>query len=419
MKRAALAAALSAATAFGTAHAAEQKYPVKPIRMVAPFAPGGGTDLLGRTLGARVGDWLGQPVVVDNRPGAGGMIGAETAVRSNPDGYTLIIVSATFAATAAYRPPPFDPINDIQGISLIGMTGLLFTVHPGLPVSNIQELINHSRNNPNKLNFATVGPGSNVHLALEMFKLMTKTTFTDVAYKGGGPGVTAVIAGEVPVTAMSVVPSMPHVKSGRLRALGVSTARRLSYLPDVPTVGETVPGYEASHWYGMWGPKGLPRNVVLRWNELVAKWLATEEGLARLKAEGMDPGGGPPEPKRRPGIFAHVPTWKEVGVDMTAATWRIVTAPKDLKPAQIAYWDGVFRKLVQTPDWKREVEENHLSKRGRFLSSSAWRSDHYNVGLLTSPPSATSPHGGSCASVLKLKCPAAARWSRNMRWSGA
>jgi tripartite-type tricarboxylate transporter receptor subunit TctC len=263
--------------------------------MISPFAPGGGTDLLGRMIATRVSESFGQQVVVDNRPGAGGAIGAEITARAEPDGYTLIIVSATYAGASAYRPPPYDPINDIQAIIHLGTTGLLFTAHPALPVKSISELIQHARANPGKLNFATVGAGSNVHLAMELFKLMTKTSFVDIAYKGGGPAMTALVSGEIPVTAMSIVPSMPHVKSGRARALAVTTAKRSSYLPDVPAVSETVPGYEASHWYGMWGPKGLPRSIVMRWNEAVAKWLTTEEAQARLKADGLEPGGGPPE----------------------------------------------------------------------------------------------------------------------------
>ena len=282
-------------TALGSAHAAEQKYPTKPIRLISPFAPGGGTDVLGRTIGAGVSEALGQPVVMDNRPGAGGAIGAELTARAQPDGYTFIIVSASYGGASAYRPPAYDPINDIQAISLIGTTALLVTVHPSVPVKNVTELINYARANPGKLNFGTVGAGSNVHLAWELFKLMTKTQFVDVAYKGGGPAMTAIVAGEIQTTAMSVVPSMPHVKSGRVRAIAVTTAKRLSYLPDVPAVSETVPGYEASHWYGMWGPKGLPRNIVTLWNREVSRVLQTEEAKARMRAEGLEAGGGPPE----------------------------------------------------------------------------------------------------------------------------
>jgi tripartite-type tricarboxylate transporter receptor subunit TctC len=216
-------------------------------------------------------------------------------VRAEPDGYTFIIVSATYAATAAYRPPAYDPVNDIQAISLIGTTGLMLTVHPSVPAKNVSELIAYAKANPDKLNFGTVGTGSNVHLAMELFKLMTKTRFVDVPYKGGAPAMTALVAGEIQATAMSVVPSLPHVKSGRVRALAITTAKRSTYLPDLPTVAETVPGYEASHWYGMWGPKGLPKGIVALWNQEVAKVLTTEEAKSRMRAEGLEPGGGPPE----------------------------------------------------------------------------------------------------------------------------
>lgn len=288
-----------------------QAYPTKPIRMISPFAPGGGTDQLGRLIATHAADALGQPVVVDNRPGAGGSIAAETTVRSAPDGYTFIIVSATYAGTSAYRPPPYDPIRDIQAISVIGTTALLLTVHPAVPAKSVQELIAYAKANPGKLNFGTVGAGSNVHLALELFKLMTKTSFVDVPYKGGAPAMTAIVGGEIQTTAMSMVPSMPHVKSGRVRALAVTTTKRSPYLPDVPAVSETVPGYEASHWYVMWGPKGIPRNIVMRWNQEVAKVLATDEAKARMKAEGLEPGGGPPEQAQQV-IARDIEKWRRV-----------------------------------------------------------------------------------------------------------
>ena len=288
-----LAAALLGCAA--PALAAEQKYPTKPIRLISPFAPGGGTDQLGRLIAVKAAESFGQPVIVDNRPGAGGSIGAETTVRSAPDGYTFIIVSATYAATGAYRPPPYDPINDIQGVAVIGTTGLLLTVHPTVPAKNVQELITYARANPNKLNFGTVGRGSNVHLAMELFKLMTRTQFVDIAYKGGGPAMTAMVGGEIQATAMSIVPSLPHVKSGRVRALAVTTGKRSPYLPEIPAVSETVPGYEASHWYAMWGPKGLPKPILARWNQEVVKVLGTEDASTRMKAEGLEPGGGSPE----------------------------------------------------------------------------------------------------------------------------
>ncbi len=273
----------------------QQSYPSKPIRLVTPFAPGGGTDVLARFIGTRLAESFGQPIVVDNRPGAGGNIGAELVVRAEPDGYTFIIVSATYAATAAYQPPPFDPINDIAPVILLSTTGLLFSVHPSIPANSIQELIAHARANPGKLNFATVGAGSNVHLALELFKLMTKTNLVAVPYKGGGPAMTAIVGGEIQATAMSIVPSMPHIKSGRVRPLAVTTEKRSPFLPDIPAVAETVPGYEASHWYAMWGPRRLPNTTVMRWNTAVNTLLANPEAQARFRADGMEIAGGPPQ----------------------------------------------------------------------------------------------------------------------------
>lgn len=293
MKRA-LHLAVTVAALIACAGVAAQAYPTKPIRMLTPFAPGGGTDILARAIALRAFEALGQPVIVDNRPGAGGAIGAELAVRAAPDGYTLIVVSATYAAASAYRPPPFDPVNDVQAISLIGVTGLVFTVHPSVPVKTLPELIAHVRAHPGKLNFGTVGAGSNAHLAMELFQHMTQTRFVPIPYKGGAPAMTAMVAGEIQAGALSIVPSMPHIKSGRVRAIAVTTAARSPYLPDVPAISETVPGYEASHWYGMWGPRKLPKHIVMRWNEQVANWLATDEGKARMKAEGMEPAGGPP-----------------------------------------------------------------------------------------------------------------------------
>ena len=315
MKRLSMKAAVFIAAAVGVCTAPAgvwaQAYPTKPIRMISPFAPGGGTDQLGRLIAAHATEVFGQPVVVDNRPGAGGSIAAETTVRAAPDGYTFIIVSATYAGTSAYRPPPYDPINDIQAISLLGTTALLFTVHPSVPVKTMPELIAYAKANPTKLNFGTVGSGSNVHLALELFKLMTKTSFVDVPYKGGAQAMTAMVGGEIQITAMSVVPSMPHVKSSRVRALAVSTAQRSAYLPDVPAVSETVAGYEASHWYAMWGPKRIPRPIVMRWNQEVSKVLATEEAKARAKAEGMDIGGGTPEYAQQV-IARDIEKWRRV-----------------------------------------------------------------------------------------------------------
>lgn len=271
-----------------------QKYPTRPIRLIAPFAPGGGTDIMSRILAVPVGQALGQPVVVDNRPGAGGALGAELTALAEPDGYTLVMVSSSYAASAAYRKTPYDPVNGIQPIILIGTTGLVMAVHPSVPVKSVGELISHARANPGKLNYASVGAGSVTHLAHELFKLETKTNLVHIPYKGGGPALNALVAGEVQVTAISLVPTLPHWRAGRLRPLGITTPTRSNLLPDVPTISETVPGFEVIHWYGMWGPKGMPKDVVNRWNKEVAQVLLTEEMKKRTRAEGLEPGGGPP-----------------------------------------------------------------------------------------------------------------------------
>jgi tripartite-type tricarboxylate transporter receptor subunit TctC len=285
--------ALLLTAAFG-AHA-QQNYPTRPIRLIVPFSPGGGTDILSRAISVPVSEALGQTVVVDNRPGAGGAIGAELAANAEPDGYTIIMVSSSYTATAAYHELSYDPVDGIQAIVLIGTTGLVMVVHPAVQAHSVKELIAYARANPGKLNYGSVGAGSVTHLAHELFKLETKTNIVHVPYKGGGPALNAVVAGEVQLTAISMVPTLPHVRAGRLRAIGITYPERSSLLPDVPTIGETVPGFQVIHWYGIWGPKHMPKDLVARWNKEVAKVMLTDEMKRRTKAEGLEPGGGPPE----------------------------------------------------------------------------------------------------------------------------
>ena len=296
MKRTVLLIAAVAACVAGSALA--QKYPTKPIRMIAPFSPGGGSSIIGRMVTTPVSAALGQSVVIDNRPGAGGAIGAELAVNATPDGYTLINVSSSYCATSAYRRLPYDPVKDITPIALIGTTGLLMIVNPSVPAKNVKELIAHMQANPGKLNYASVGNGSVTHLALEYFKIVTKTDMVHVPYKGSGPGLTSVIAGETQLSALSMVPTLPHVKAGRLRAIAITSPKRSSLMPDVPTVAETVPGFEVVHWYGIWGPKGIPQSIVTLWNREVAKVVHDPAMVKRLKDGGIDPAGGPPSELR-------------------------------------------------------------------------------------------------------------------------
>ena len=290
---------------------AQEKYPTKPIRLLTPFAPGGGSDILARIIAPQVYESFGQSIIVDNRPGGGGTLGAGITVRSDPDGYTLILVSGSYGANAALHDLPYDSVTDITPIILIGTTGLLVSMHPSVPIKTIKELIAHARANPDKLNFGSAGTGGLGHLASELFKLQTGVVFTHVPYKGTGPVMNALLSGEVDSSFSSLVPSIPHVKAGRLRAIALTTPKRSNAIPDVPTISETVPGYDVTHWYGMWGPKGIPREIVMRWNREVAKVLNTDAMKKWLAQEGLEPAGGPPE-EYLERIRSDVEKWKSV-----------------------------------------------------------------------------------------------------------
>ena len=289
--------ALVAAVALSMllANAFAQKYPTKPIRFISPFAPGGGTDILARSIAVPLAETFGQPIVVDNRPGAGGTTGSELVARAAPDGYTVVIVASTYASTSAYSPPPYDPVDGIEPIILIGTTGLVLTVHPSVPVKSVKELVDHARANPGKLNYASVGAGSVPHFAVELLKLETKTNLVHVPYKGAGPALVALVGGEVQLTTISMVPILAHVRAGRLRALASTQGKRSPLMPDLPTISETLPGFEVIHWYGIWGPKGTPQAIVARWNSEVARILQTDEFRKRAATEGLEVTGGPPQ----------------------------------------------------------------------------------------------------------------------------
>jgi tripartite-type tricarboxylate transporter receptor subunit TctC len=267
--------------------------------------------MLGRTIAVPLSEAFRQTVLVDNRPGAGGAFGAEITARAEPDGYTFILVSASYAATGAYRRLAFDPVRDIQPVILIGTTGLALTINPSVPAKTTGELIKLAKSSPGQLNYASVGPGSAVHLSFELFKLSTDTNIVHVPYKGAGPALNALMAGEIQTSMTSMVPTIPHARAGRVRILAITPAKRSPALPDVPTIGETVPGYEVSHWYGIWGPKGVRRDVVIRWNKEVAKVLLTAEMKERTRGEGLDLAGGPPE-RFGERIKADIDKWRRV-----------------------------------------------------------------------------------------------------------
>jgi tripartite-type tricarboxylate transporter receptor subunit TctC len=305
----ALAACLPAA-GISSAHA-QGKYPVKPIRVVTPFAPGGGSDTLARLIGPQLHEAWGQPIIVDNRGGGGGTIGAAIVVNAPPDGYTLILVSGSYGSNAALHKLPYDTVTDIQPIILIGETGLVVTMHPTSPVKSIKDFIEAARANPGKFNFGSAGTGGLGHLAGELFKLDTRVNLTHVPYKGTGPVMSALLAAEVHTSFSSMVPAIPHIRNGRLRAIGITPAKRARALPDVPSISETLPGFEVIHWYGMWGPKALPQNIIQQWNREVARIMKTPAMQKWFDNEGMESAGGPPEQFLNR-IKSDVEKWKRV-----------------------------------------------------------------------------------------------------------
>ena len=306
----ALALAAVCAIPFNAAAQAD-KYPSRPVRMLVPFAPGGGTDITARLIAANVTTAFGQQVIVDNRAGGGGTMGAEMAVRAVADGYTVIMVSGSYGTNAALYPLTYDPVKDIQPIVMIGDTGFVLSLHQGVPAKSVQELITYAKANPGKLNFASTGTGSITHLATELFNLLAATRMTHIPYKGTGPALADLLGGQVQLIFGAMPATIPHVKTGKLRGIGVTTAKRTPALPDTPAIGEIVKDYEAALWYGLWGPKGLPKPIVKRWNQEVAKSLQTEEMKKRLAADGVEPAGGPPE-QFLDVIARDVEKWKKV-----------------------------------------------------------------------------------------------------------
>ncbi len=291
-----------------------QNYPNKPIRLIVPFPPGGGTDLMARVLAQRLTEVFGVSVVVDNRGGAGGTIGAETGVRAAPDGYTMTVVSGSYATNAALYKLAYDPVNDIAPISLLGETGFLVSVHPSVPIKNGKELIAYAKASPGKLNFASTGTGGITHLGTELFNQMAGIRMTHVPYKGTGPALNDLLGGQVQIMFGAMPALAPHVKSNRLRGIGVTTTQRNAAVPDIPPLSETVPGYEAVLWYATWGPKALPKEIVARWSKEVDRIVQSAEMKERMAGEGVTPVGGPPE-RFREALRRDVPKWQKVVKD--------------------------------------------------------------------------------------------------------
>ena len=263
--------------------AAALDYPTRPVRWVVPYTPGGGTDITARIMAQWLSERLGQQFVIENKPGAGNNIGTETVVHSPPDGYTLLLVNPANAINATLYPKlSFNFLRDIVPVGGVMRVPNVMEVNPDVPAKTVAEFIAYAKANPGKVNWATSGNGTSVHLSGELFKLMTGVQMANIPYKGSAPALTDLIAGTVQVIFDNMPPSLPHIRSGKLRALAVTTAMRSDALPDVPTVAETVPGYEASAFYGMGVPKGTPPEIIDKLNNEINAALADPNVKARL-----------------------------------------------------------------------------------------------------------------------------------------
>ncbi|HEX2826208.1 MAG TPA: tripartite tricarboxylate transporter substrate binding protein [Burkholderiales bacterium] len=283
--------------AFMSAGALAQQYPTKPIRMLVPFAPGGGTDLVARAVAHSMSEGLGTTVVVDNRPGANANIGNELAARAVPDGYTLIMTSSALTINPnLYRKLPYDPVKDFAPISLATIVPYILAAHPSLGVSNFQDFIALARSKKRPINYGSAGTGNATHLAMALLEVMAKIDLTHVPYKGTGQALTDLVAGHIQVSWGTMPPTLPHIKAGRLKGLAVGSLKRTKAIPELPTVAEMgYPGYEAGSWFGVLAPAGTPRPIVLRLNKEVVKALAKPDLAERLASEGAEPAANTPE----------------------------------------------------------------------------------------------------------------------------
>jgi len=284
--------ALCAAKAFG------QDYPIKPVRLIIPFAPGGSNDILGRMIGTKLAEAMGQQVVIDNRAGAGGSIGVELAAKSAPDGYTLVIghIGTLAVNPTLYKKLPYDPIKDLQTISMLAKVANIMVVHPSLPAKSVRELIALAKAKPGMLVYGSGGNGGAGHLATEYFKLMAKIDIEHIPYKGTAPAIIDLLAGQTQLVFGGIPGIGGHIRNGRLRALGVSTSKRLTIFPEVPTVAEVgVPGYEATQWYGVLAPAGTPNWIVARLNREIVHTLQNPQIQQRLADDGSEPLASTPE----------------------------------------------------------------------------------------------------------------------------
>ena len=297
-----------------------QTYPIKTIKIVVPYTPGGGTDITARTIAQKLSERLGQPVVVDNRPGAGGNIGHDLVAKATPDGYTIMITGLSLVTNGYLQDKlPYDPVRDFAPISLAVTIPNVLAVYPGLAANNVKELIALAKAKPGEINYASAGNGTSLHLAAELFKLLAQINLTHVPYKGSGQAEPDVIGGQIQVIFDPLASVLPHIKSGRLRALGISTATRSAVLPDVPTIAEAgVPGYEFAAWFGFFAPGKTPPEIVSKLNREIVAILKLADVRQKLSSLGVD-------------FVASTPQQLAAQMRADAAKWARVFKQADLK----------------------------------------------------------------------------------------
>ena len=285
--------ALAGTTALAHAQAG---YPTRTVRLIVPSSPGGGTDISARILAPQLTQFLGQQVIVENRPGAATMIGGEAVARAAPDGYTLLMGISTLAINPAmYKKVPYDALKDLAPISQAVALSNVLTIHPSLPSRNLKDFIAFAKARPGQINFASAGVGTSPHLSMELFLVLARLNMLHIPYKGSGPGVTDLLAGHVPVMMPNMLSAQPHIKSGRLRALGVTGTKRAPGADDIPTIAEAgVPGYEAVQWYGVLAPVATPRDIIIKLHTGIVRALQNPEVRQRLLNDGAEPVGSSP-----------------------------------------------------------------------------------------------------------------------------
>ena len=292
-------------------------WPDKPVRLVNPYTAGGGVDLVGRAIAQQLSDLWGQPVVTDNRPGAGTTMGMEIVARAVPDGYTLLVNNGSIAtAPALYRNLSYNVTSDLAPISLAVQSPYVLAVHPNVKANSVQELINLARAQPGKLSYGSVGVGSLAHLMMELFRTSTKTDMVHIPYKGGAPSTTGLLSGEIQTIFTPISTILPHVKAGRARALAVSSAKRVELAPDLPSVAEAgVPGFDGTSWYPFFAPARTPPAIVQKVNGDISRILQKPDVRARFLSMGMVPVGGPPQVLREY-LAAEIKRWGKVIADV-------------------------------------------------------------------------------------------------------